>query len=88
MLDLSERKLAEQALHQAQAELTHLTRVMTMGELSASIAHEINQPLAALVSNASACLRWLAHQPPNLDEVQACLERMIREFPPSWRDHH
>ena len=79
VLDLTERKLAEQALHQAQAELTHLTRVMTMGELSASIAHEINQPLAALVSNASACLRWLAHQPPNLDEVQACLERMIRE---------
>jgi PAS domain S-box-containing protein len=79
VLDLTERKRAERALHQAQAELTHLTRVMTMGELAASIAHEINQPLAALATNSSACLRWLVHQPPNLDEVQACLHRMIRD---------
>ena len=79
VLDLTERKRAEQALHQAQSELAHLTRVMTMGELTASIAHEINQPLAALATDASACLRWLAHQAPNLDEARACLHRMIRD---------
>ena len=79
VLDLTERKQAEQALHQAQAELTHLTRVMTMGELTASIAHEINQPIAALTTNASACLRWLARQPPDLEEARACLHRMIRD---------
>jgi C4-dicarboxylate-specific signal transduction histidine kinase len=79
VLDLTERKRAEQALHQAQAELAHLTRVMTMGELTASIAHEMNQPLAALATDASACLRWLAHQAPNLDEARACLHRMIRD---------
>jgi len=79
VLDLTERKQAEQALRQAQAELTHLTRVMTVGELTASIAHEINQPLAALATNASACLRWLDRQPPDLDEARACLHRMIRD---------
>jgi C4-dicarboxylate-specific signal transduction histidine kinase len=79
VLDLTERKQAEHALHQAQAELTRLTRVMTMGELTASIAHEINQPLAALATNASSCLRWLARQPPDLDEARACLHRMIRD---------
>jgi C4-dicarboxylate-specific signal transduction histidine kinase len=52
-------------------------RVTTMGELTASIAHEINQPLAALTSNAGACIRWLACQPPNLDEAGACLQRII-----------
>ena len=62
VLDLSERKRAEAALHQAQAELAHVTRVATLGELTASIAHEINQPLGALVNSASACVRWLAAQ--------------------------
>jgi signal transduction histidine kinase len=74
-----ERKGAEQALHQAQAQLTHLARVMTMGELTASIAHEINQPLAALATNAGAGLRWLAREPPDLDEARACLQRMIHD---------
>jgi PAS domain S-box-containing protein len=55
-----ERKRAEEALREAQAELAHVTRVMTMGELAGSIAHEINQPLAAVITNGSACLRWLA----------------------------
>ena len=75
VLDLSEqkhaedkRKRAEEALQKAQAELAHVTRVTTMGELTASIAHEINQPLAAAGSNASACLRWLAAR--NLEEAQ------------------
>jgi PAS domain S-box-containing protein len=77
--DLTERKQAEQALHQARAELAHVARVMTMGELTASIAHEVNQPLAALATNANACLRWLARQPPNLDEARECLHRMIRD---------
>jgi len=62
--DITERKRAEEALQRAQAELAHVTRVATLGELTASIAHEINQPLAAVVNNASACLRWLAAQNP------------------------
>jgi C4-dicarboxylate-specific signal transduction histidine kinase len=63
-----ERKRAEEALHHAQVELTHVNRVATLGELTASIAHEINQPLAAVVNNASACVRWLAAQ--NLEEAR------------------
>ena len=58
--DITEQKRAEEALGQAQAELAHVTRVTTLGEMTASIAHEVNQPLAAVVNNASACLRWLA----------------------------
>jgi C4-dicarboxylate-specific signal transduction histidine kinase len=57
-----ERQRAEDALHYTQAELAHVNRVATLGELTASIAHEINQPLAAVVNNASACLRWLTAQ--------------------------
>jgi C4-dicarboxylate-specific signal transduction histidine kinase len=57
--DTTERKRSEEALQKAQAELAHVTRVATLGELTASIAHEINQPLAAVVNNASACVRWL-----------------------------
>jgi PAS domain S-box-containing protein len=79
VLDLTERKQAEQALHQAQAQLTHLARVMTVGELTASIAHEVNQPLAALATDSSAGLRWLAQEPPRLDEARACLQRAIRQ---------
>jgi two-component system sensor kinase FixL len=77
--DITARKLAEEALHQAQAELAHLTRVMTMGELAASIAHEVNQPLAAVITNCSACLRWLARDPPNLEEAREAVRRMIRD---------
>ena len=58
--DITEREQAEEALRQAQAELAHVMRVTTLGEMTASIAHEINQPLGAVVNNASACLRWLA----------------------------
>jgi PAS domain S-box-containing protein len=68
--DITERKLAEEALRAAQADLAHVTRVTTMGELTASIAHEINQPLSAIVNNANACRRLLAVPSPDLDEVR------------------
>ena len=68
--DITERKHAEDELRLAQTELAHVARVMTMGELTASIAHEINQPLAAIANNANACGRLLACQPPDLEEVR------------------
>jgi two-component system, LuxR family, sensor kinase FixL len=77
--DITERKGAEEALHKAQAELAHVARVATLGEMSASIAHEVNQPLAALITNADACLRWLARSSPDLDEARAAVERIIRD---------
>ena len=79
VLDLTERKQGEHALRQAQVQLTHLARVMTMGELTASIAHEINQPLATIATNASAGLRWLAREPPDVEEARACLQHNLRE---------
>jgi signal transduction histidine kinase len=60
-------------------ELAHVMRVTTLGEITASIAHEVNQPLAAVVTNANASLRWLSRQPANLDEVRQALERIIKE---------
>src|SRR5882672_1763922 len=72
-----ERTQAEEALHHTQAELAHVTRVATLGEMSASIAHEINQPLAAVVSNATACLHWLAAQ--NLVEARQSAEFVIAD---------
>ena len=72
-----ERKQAEDALHHAQAELAHVTRVATLGEMTASIAHEINQPLSAVVNSASACLRWLEAQ--KLDEARRSVSRVIAE---------
>jgi two-component system, LuxR family, sensor kinase FixL len=77
--DITERKRAEEALHKARAELAHVTRVATLGEMTASIAHEVNQPLAAVIANANACLRWLARQSPDLDEARAAVERIIRD---------
>ena len=74
-----ERKRAEETLRKSQSELAHVTRVMTMGEMAASIAHEINQPLAAVVNNASACVRWLAGDSPNLDEAREAAQRIIRD---------
>ncbi len=70
LLDITERKQAEETLRAAQAELAHVTRVATLGEMTASIAHEINQPLAAIVNNGSACTRWLAGPTPNLEEAR------------------
>ena len=74
-----ERKHAEEALHNAQMELAHLTRVATLGEMTASIAHEINQPLTSVVANGSAGLRWLAAQSPNLEEARSSLQRIVRD---------
>ncbi|MGH7874000.1 MAG: ATP-binding protein, partial [Candidatus Binatia bacterium] len=74
-----ERKRAEEALRQAQAELAHVTRVTTLGELTASIAHEVNQPLSAIVNNSNACLRWLAGGSPDLDEARDALWRILRD---------
>ena len=74
-----ERKRAEEELHKAQSELAHVTRVMTMGELAASIAHEVNQPLAAIVANGSACLRWLIGDSPDLGEARESAQRIIRD---------
>jgi PAS domain S-box-containing protein len=74
-----EREQAEEALHKARVELAHITRVTTLGELTASIAHEVNQPLSAIVTNAGACLRWLAGDSPNLDEAREVARRIIRE---------
>ena len=76
--DVTERKRAEEALHQAQAELAHVTRVATLGEMTASIAHEINQPLAAVVNNAGACLRWLAANS-NLEEARQSAALIIED---------
>jgi PAS domain S-box-containing protein len=70
---------AELALRQAQTELAHVTRITTLGELTASIAHEVNQPLAAIVTNGAACLRWLAPQPPDLPEARVAVECMISD---------
>ncbi len=77
--DIEERKQAEEALRQAQTELAHVTRIMTMGELAASIAHEVNQPLSGVVVNANACLRWLAGHSPNLDEAREAVRRIVRD---------
>ncbi len=75
--DITEQKWSEDALHKARAELSHVARVSTLGELTASIAHEVNQPLAAVVTDGEACLRWLLRDVPDLKEVRSSVERMI-----------
>jgi PAS domain S-box-containing protein len=77
--DVSSRKLAEGALAATQAELARVSRFTTMGELAASIAHEVNQPLSAIVTNSQAALRWLARETPDLQEVVAALNRVHRD---------
>ncbi len=77
--EITERKKAEAEMREMQAELAHLNRVMTVGEMTASIAHEINQPLAAIVMNGNAALRWLALDPPNLAKVRDSAELIIRD---------
>jgi C4-dicarboxylate-specific signal transduction histidine kinase len=79
VLDLTERKRAEEALRVVQMELAHANRVATMGQLTASIAHEVKQPIAATVGNAEAAIRWLGHRPPDLDEVRDALSRIVKE---------
>src|SRR6202008_3764952 len=77
--DLTDQMLASEALRTSQAELAHVNRVATMGQLTASIAHEVNQPIAAAVINAQAALRWLGTQPPNLEEVRQALGRIVED---------
>ena len=79
LMDVTGRKEAEQTVQTAQAQLAHVARVTTMGELAASIAHEVNQPLAAVVTNGNACLRWLAREEPDLDEARAAVTRIVKE---------
>lgn len=77
--DITERKRAEETLQKVQTELAHVSRVMTLGELTASIAHEVNQPLAAIVTNGNACLRWLGGTSPNFSEARLAVERIIKD---------
>jgi C4-dicarboxylate-specific signal transduction histidine kinase len=86
VLDLTERKRAEaeareseRRYREVQMELAHANRVATMGQLTASIAHEVNQPIAAMVTSAQAARRWLNRQPPHLEEAQQALARIIKD---------
>ncbi len=79
VMDITARKQAEDAASKAQMELAHATRAITVGELTASIAHEINQPLSAIVTNADAGLRWLGADSPNLEETSQAIRRIIRD---------
>jgi C4-dicarboxylate-specific signal transduction histidine kinase len=76
---MGERHRAEEALRTAQAQLAHVTRVTAMGELAASIAHEVTQPLTGIVTNGNACLHWLASAPPNIEKARNAVERIIRD---------
>jgi two-component system, LuxR family, sensor kinase FixL len=77
--DITVRTRVEETLHKTQSALAHAARVATLGELSASIAHEVNQPLAAIVTNGEAAVRWLARDEPDLQEARDALERAIQE---------
>lgn len=79
MLDITDIRHAQDALQQAQSELAHAARVATLGELTASIAHEVNQPLMAIVTNGEAGMRWLRRDPPELGEVETSLSRVVTE---------
>jgi signal transduction histidine kinase len=79
-VDVTERKHAEQErdrLRQLEADLAHVNRLTTMGELTASLAHEINQPIAAAITNANACLRWLTRDSPDLQEAREAAKRIV-----------
>src|SRR5258708_4416285 len=81
-MDITERKQAEQErekLRQLEADLAHINRVNIMGEMAAALAHEIKQPIAASITSANACLRWLAHDPPNLERARAAAARIEQD---------
>lgn len=78
-VDIDDRKRAEEQLRLGQSDLAHVTRVMTMGELAVSIAHEINQPLMAIVTNAGTCLRWLDTAQLDIDMARKAAERIVRD---------
>ena len=77
--DVHDWRQAQEELRNMQAELAHTTRVLTMGELTASIAHEVNQPLGAIVTSAGACERWLAANPPQMEKARRALERIVND---------
>ncbi len=77
--DVTERRLSEQALNKVRSELAHMTRVASLGALTACIAHEVNQPLAGIITNANTCLRMLGSEPPNLDGARETARRTIRD---------
>ena len=77
--DITERKKTEESLQQDQSNLARVNRVKLVGEMTASIAHEVNQPIAAVVTSAGACLRWLAAEPPDMERARQALERIVRD---------
>jgi PAS domain S-box-containing protein len=77
--DTTESKRAHESLQKAQADLVRVNRVMLLGEMTASIAHEVNQPISGAITNANAGLRWLAAQPPDVEEARAALGRILRD---------
>ena len=82
VMDITERKRAEEErerLRQAQADLAHVNRVATMGELTASLAHEVNQPIAAAVTSANSCIQWLAADVPNIEKARAAALRIVKD---------
>jgi C4-dicarboxylate-specific signal transduction histidine kinase len=79
LAEMAERKRAEEAYYEAQAELARVTRMSAMGALAASISHEVNQPLAAVVTNADACMMWLSTDPPNLEEARAAVDSIAHQ---------
>ena len=79
IMDVTERKRSEEALDKVRLEMAHVSRISTLGQMAASIAHEINQPLAGIVLNGNASLRWLAGNPPNLEEAREATRRIVRD---------
>ena len=79
IVSLLEQKRAEAALRRARADLSHINRVTTLGELTASLAHEVSQPIAAAAANANACLRWLTREPPDLEEARASALSIVND---------
>jgi PAS domain S-box-containing protein len=79
LMDVTATRKAQEALQIAQTALAHVTRVSTLGEMSASIAHEVNQPLAAIVTNAESSLRWLSRQPPDIEEAVVGIRQIVKD---------
>jgi C4-dicarboxylate-specific signal transduction histidine kinase len=78
--DTTKTKLAQESLRQAQADLAHINRVTTMGELAASLAHEIKQPISAVHTNAKTCLRWLGRDQPDIEEAREAVSRILQNI--------
>jgi PAS domain S-box-containing protein len=79
VMDITDARKSQETLHAAQTALAHASRVATLGEISATIAHEVNQPLAAIVANGQACLRFLSREKPNLDDVRGAVEWIVKD---------